>query len=294
MLNWTRWILWLVKLTIIFLSCLTACSQVSTKNISFERPGYNIPYQLAEPDQTWKLPAELLEISGLAFIDNQRLACVQDEKGIIYIFNLQDGKVEQEIIFGDDGDYEGIEIVENDAWVLKSNGTLYQVKDYLEKGEPGVKKYTTALSGKNDTEGLAYDPANRKLLIACKEDPFVDQVNVNGYKAIYSFNLETRLLDIKPFLLINADTVRYYKGNETFAPSGIAIQPVTGNVFILASVGKLLLVFTGKGEMLAMVKLSPNIFPQPEGICFSPDGVLYISSEGDGRQGTILRFEPVQ
>ena len=279
--------------TILFLSCLTACSQDNSKNILFEHPGYEFPYQLTEPDQLWKLPAELVEISGLSFIDNNRLACIQDEKGIIYIFNQKEGKVEQEIYFGDNGDYEGIEIIKNDAWVLKSNGTLYEVADYLKQEELKVKKYPTALTGRNDTEGLAYDHVNRGLLIACKGRPFADEINGNEYKAIYSFDHENKISDIKPFLLIKMDTIKYYKGDETFAPSGIAIHPITENIFILGSVGKLVLVLSRKGEMLAMIKLNPKIFRQPEGICFSPDGIMYIASEGDGREGSILRFEPI-
>jgi uncharacterized protein YjiK len=289
-LNFT--ILLKAKLLILFLYCLTACSQETLKNILFERPGYSFEYQLNEPVQSWKLPSELVEISGLGFTDHSRLACVQDEKGIIYIFNLNTGKVESEISFGDDGDYEGVEIIENDAWILKSNGTLYKVSDYLKKAAPGVKKYSTALSGKNDTEGLAYDPVNKKLLIACKEDPFVDEKEAGGLKAIYSYDPETNLIDLKPFLLISPDTIKHYKGGAIFMPSGIAIHPVTGDIFILGSVGKLLLVFSRMGELLAIIKLSPEIFRQPEGICFSPDGRLYIASEGDGRAGSILKFEP--
>jgi uncharacterized protein YjiK len=281
-----------IILLILFLVSLTGCSQDNNTYTLFEKPNYAFPYQLDEPDKSWKLPKTLVEISGLSFIDNYRLAGVQDEKGVVYIFNLKAGGVELEIDFGDNGDYEGIEIIENDAWVLKSNGTLYMVKDYLEKAGPNVKKYTTALSGKNDAEGLAYDPVNKNLLIACKEDPFVDEKEGSGFKAIYSFNLETKLIDLKPFFLINLDSIKYYKGDAAFKPSGIAIQPVTGDIFILGSVGKLLLVLTGKGEMLAMIKLRPKIFPQPEGICFSPDGTLYISNEGGGKEGTLLQFEP--
>ena len=277
---------------ILFLSCLTACSQDNTENILYERTGYKFPYQLADPDQSWKLPRSLVEISGLSFIDNNRLACIQDENGIVYIFNQMEGKVEQEIFFGDNGDYEDIEIMNNDAWVLKSNGTLYQVTDYLKRGESSVNKYPTVLSRKNDTEGLAYDPVNKNLLIACKENPFVDEKEGRGVKAIYSFNLETKLLHTEPFLLINLDTIRYYKGDGSFMPSGIAIHPVTGDVYILGSVGKLMLVFSGKGDMLAIIKLRPEIFSQPEGICFSPDGTLFISNEGAGRPGTILKFVP--
>jgi uncharacterized protein YjiK len=285
-----------VKQTIIplllFLSSLTGCSQDKNTYNLFEKPEYDFPYQLTEPDKSWNLPNSLVEISGVSFIDNQRLACVQDEKGIIFIFNLKAGEVESEIEFGDDGDYEDIEIIESDAWILKSNGTLYKVNDYLKKAESDVKKFTTALSGKNDAEGLAYDPFSKNLLIACKEHPFVDEKEGSGFKAIYSFNPETKLMDLKPFLLIKMDTINYYKGDFTFAPSGIAIQPATGNMFILGSVGKLLLVLSRKGEMLAMINLSSKIFRQPEGICFSPDGTLYISNEGAGRVGTILEFKP--
>jgi len=278
--------------TILILSCLTACSQDYTENVLYERAGYKFPYRLADPDRSWKLPKSLVEISGLSFIDNNRLACIQDENGIIYIFNQTEGKVEQEIYFGDNGDYEDIGIINNDAWVLKSNGTLYEVVDYLKQGKPTVNKYPTALSGANDTEGLAYDQVNKGLLIACKGYPLSDNIIGKQGKAIYSFDLENKFFDLKPFFLINVDTIKYYKGDGTFAPSGIAIHPITGNIFILGSVGKLLLVLSRKGEMMAMIKLNPKIFRQPEGICFSPDGTMYISSEGDGMEGTLLKFEP--
>jgi uncharacterized protein YjiK len=292
MLNRTLTILLQVSITLLLLPCFTACSQESSDIIIFERPGYHFPYQIAEPDRSWKLPKELVEISGVSFIDSTRLACVQDEFGSIYIFNLTTGKVESKIGFGDDGDYEGVEIIEDDAWVLKSNGTLYKVTDYIKEGSPEVNKYPTALSGRNNTEGICYDLPKKNLLIACKGYPFTDEIYESDFRAIYSFNTGTKLLDQKPFLLIDLDTLKYYKADRAFAPSGIAIQPNTGNIFILGSVGKSLLVFSGKGEMLAVIHLRSQIFRQPEGICFSPDGTLYISNEGDGKEGTILKFEP--
>jgi uncharacterized protein YjiK len=248
----------------------------------------------------------------LSYIDKKRIACVQDEKGNIYVFNLKTGEIEQKVSFGTDGDFEGIEIIENDAWILKSNGTLYEVKDYLKDTEPHVKKNTTVLSAKNDTEGLTYDLINNKLLIACKGHPFVGDKAGKEFKAIYSFNLKTRQLDLNPFLLIEMDTIKYYKnyntvarlgiellayfnsskGDVSFQPSGIAIHPISGNIFVLASVGNLLVVFSRKGEMLAMIELKSAHHPKPEGICFSPDGTLYIANEGDDNdKGTILKFK---
>ena len=92
------------------------------------------------------------------------------------------------------------------------------------------------------------------------------------FKAIYSFDLKTKQIDLRPFLLIEMDTIKYYKnyntmarlgiellayfdaskGDVSFQPSGIAIHPISGNVFILASVGNLLIVFSREGAMLAM------------------------------------------
>ena len=302
-----------IILLILFLVYFTVLSQDNDKYKLFEHNSYEFPYQLAEPDKSWELPNKLVEISGLSYIDKHRLACVQDEKGNIYVFNLKTGKVERKIDFGDDGDYEGVEIVKNDAWVLKSNGTLYKVKDYLEENEASGKKYTTALSGKNDTEGLAYDAYNNQLLIACKGHPFTDEKNGKEFKAIYGFDLETKLMGSTPFLLIEMDTIKYYKkyntmaklgveflayfdsakGDVSFQPSGIAVHPITGNIYVLASVGNLLTVFSRMGDMLAMIELRSKYHPQPEGICFSPNGTLYIANEGEGVgvEGTILKFE---
>ena len=300
-----------IILLILFLFNFTVFSQDSDKYMLFEHADYDFPYQLAEPDKSWKLPKKLVEISGLSYIDKQRLACVQDEKGNIYIFNLITGEVEKKIDFGDDGDYEGIEIVKNDAWVLKSNGTLYKVINFLNDPEPAVKKITTALSGKNDAEGLAYDFQNNQLLIACKGHPFVDEKKGKEFKAVYSFNLKTKLIDLKPFLLIKMDTIKYYKnyntmtqmgvellayfdhakGDLSFQPSGVAIHPISGNIYVLGSVGNLLLVFSREGEMMSIIDLKSKIHNQPEGICFGPDGTLYISNEGDEDEGIILMFE---
>jgi hypothetical protein len=92
-----------IILLVLFLSSLTGCMQDNNTCTLFKNPGYDFPFQLTEPDRSWKLPESLVEISGLSYIDSQRLACVQDENGIIYIFNMKDGKVEQEINFGDCG-----------------------------------------------------------------------------------------------------------------------------------------------------------------------------------------------
>jgi uncharacterized protein YjiK len=301
----------LLSFFLLFNGCILV-PQAHDPSPLFQRSGYEFPYQLSDPDESWALPNILAEISGISFVDENRLACIQDEKGVIFIYHLKTRKIELERTFAKDGDYEGIEILKDDAWILKSNGTLYRVTGYLGTGQPEIMGFPTALTGKNDTEGLAFDPDNGNLLIACKEAPFFNDEKASTLKAVYSFNIASGQLMEKPFLLIDPDSLRHYEktgahagsgdedpvsadpvvGGEPFMPSGIAVHPLTGDIYILGSTGKMLLVYSNKKEMLAMVRLNRKQFPQPEGICFSPDGKLFISSEGKEQPGRIMRFKP--
>ena len=55
-----------------------------------------------------------------------------DENGIIYCYGLEEEKVLSKVKFGKDGDYEDIAIMKNTAYVLKSNGHIYRVKNFKE------------------------------------------------------------------------------------------------------------------------------------------------------------------
>ena len=52
-----------------------------------------------------------------------------------------------------------------------------------------------------------------------------------------------------------------------------------------------MIIIDRKGNVLDVQDLRNNIFRQPEGICFSPSGDLFISNEGNGGKATILRFK---
>ncbi len=72
--------------------------------------------------EKWELPSELKEISGIAYLDEQRFACVQDEQGIVYIYNTAKKAIEQKIPFAGAGDFEGLTLVDKTAWVVRSDG----------------------------------------------------------------------------------------------------------------------------------------------------------------------------
>ncbi len=269
------------------------------------------PYDFACPDQKYTLPPSLEEISGISWMDEGILACIEDENGMIYIYSMENEKVVTETEFGKDGDYEDISVKEGTAYVLRSDGQIFRVKDFS-RDDVKVKRYKTQLSSKNDAEGMAFDASNNRLLIACKGSPSIDKENpYKGYRAVYSFDLETAQLLNEPVYLIDLRNIDTYRHQDRFTqfsskmarilgitdpyanfrPSGMAIHPLTGEIYIISSVGKLLIVLDREGFILEAQALDPKLFRQPEGICFSPDGDLYISNEGNGGKGYILKFK---
>jgi len=296
--------------SVLLSSCLSLPGQNNDGQRLFESPGYTFPYRLSQPEQDWELPSSLVEISGISIFDDHHLACIQDENGIIYLFNTETGKIEKEIPFGDDGDYEDIVVLGEDAWVLKSDGTLYAVNGFQAVSTTTAVKHRTPLSELNDTEGLAWDPAGKAFLIACKESPYADGASNDAYRAVYAYDPEAGRMGIEPALLLSLETVRAHMEKagiapaatagpkakpgktKTFKPSGIAVHPATGDLYLLGSAGKLLIVADREAAVKAIVCLDPGQFRQPEGICFSPEGTLFISSEGDGAAAKISRFEP--
>jgi uncharacterized protein YjiK len=269
-------------------------------------------YDLGNPDDKVPLPSYLEEISGLSYYGKNKIACIQDEKGIIYILDLEEEKISKKIEFGNDGDYEDIAVVDKTAYVLRNSGHIYKIENFMKKDRE-VKEFDTPLKEKNNTEGMAYDPLTNGLLIACKGSPSIEKENpYKGYKAIYRFDLKEEILEKTPLFLVDLERLDSYKDRSafekftisvakklrmvesgtSFQPSGIAIHPRYGDIFIIASVGKLLIVLDRRGKVKEVRELDPKIFRQPEGICFSPSGELFISSEGQGGKGYILFFMP--
>ncbi|MCF8244297.1 MAG: SdiA-regulated domain-containing protein [Saprospiraceae bacterium] len=268
------------------------------------------PYNVNDPDVAFNMPEEIREISGLSLTANgQMLAAINDEKGIIFLLDKSNGEVLSRIKFREEGDYEGIEIVGNDAWVVKSNGTLYQVKNFAAQN-PEVQSFKSFLNKENDVEGLAYDRANNRILIGCKGKG-CDHAGVPLNKAIYAFDLKSKTLSDNPTFLLTLPNLKDFMvksgeaGNKKmmekvfmpkeadikFSPSDIAIHPKTGDIYITSARGNSLLILDSTGKILNLEHLKKSVHAQPEGICFDTDGTLFISNEcSDGSPGKIYTF----
>jgi uncharacterized protein YjiK len=240
----------------------------------------NLPYDFENPTEKYDLPDKLKEISGLSYYKKNQLVCVNDEQGKIFIYDINEKKIVDKIPFGKDGDYEGVEVVGDEVFVLKSNGKLkgFKIGEAFEReidcSEPEVIEY----------EGLGYDAKSKYLLLVAKQR----KKDVDDKKMIYAYDFDRKVLF--KHIAIPEEQVKDEANGKDFRPSGIAVHPQTGQTFIIASDGKKLLILSEKGQKEALISLNPKVFKQPEGICFSPDGQLFISSEGKDGDGYILRF----
>jgi uncharacterized protein YjiK len=236
-------------------------------------------------NQKWDLPAELKEISGLAWLTDSRFACVQDEEGKVFIYNTVQNKIEKEIPFAGPGDYEGITIKGNTIYIVRADGRLYEV-DMNSKAP--AKEYKTPLTVEHNIEGLCYDKNNDRLLLAAKDD-----LDGATKKHIYAFDLNKKELLKEPAYSIDLSNEMLNgnagkKKSKAVMPSAIAIHPRTNELFITDGPGSRLLILTNNGHIKQVHNLGKD-FAQPEGITFSPAGDMFISNEGTKNPGNILK-----
>lgn len=231
--------------------------------------------------RSWELPSILKEISGISYIDPERIACVQDEVGTIFIYNTSLKAIESEIPFGPPGDYEGIALVNGDAYVAVADGRIIEVSGYRSE-KPAVREYGTHLTVRQNVEGICYDKRNKRLLVAIKGQEEGNPL----YKGIYEFDLVTKKMAVKPVLKIDLQDPVFQKLSPkkpqmVIQPSEIDIDPSTGDIYVSDGERSQMLIMDNTGKIKALHALDKSELIHPEGIMFTPSGELYIANEGN-------------
>lgn len=241
--------------------------------------------------QQWELPSELKEVSDISWVGDNLMAAVQDEEGIVFLYNLKSSEIVRKIKFGKPGDYEGLAVSGKTIYVMRSDGKLFEIIDFTTKNTT-VNTYPSSFTANHDLEGLTIDPKNNRLLLAVKEEKHSDKT----YRGIYAFDLQSKKLQTEPVYKISFDdpifkNVQAKKKSKIIRPSEIDLQTSPEQLFVLDAKIPALVIFSATGKSQAIYFLNEDEFAQPEGLTFDTDGNLYISNEAGDHAANILQIE---
>ena len=245
-------------------------------------------YDFSKPTEKMELGKDLHEISGMAYIPGQDLILSEnDEKGSIFKVDFKNkqenvGKVK----FGGKGDYEDIVRTDTTVYILVSTGGVVKVD--TRDTAIATEEFTLGIEGTNEFEAMYTDADKKSIILLCKEcDHEKDKI-----RAAYRFDPATQTFSTQPAYEIDIKVIQAMLNDDKaeFKPSAAGINPVTGKLFIVASVGKLLVIADKNGKVEQVFRLDPLLYNQPEGLTFAPNGDLYISNEGGEGIATILKF----
>ncbi|MCH2023023.1 MAG: SdiA-regulated domain-containing protein [Saprospiraceae bacterium] len=297
-------------LALFYFECKNSVEKKSSANTSITAKD-SFRYDLNEPNTKFKLTKKLKEISGLTCYKDKWLFAVQDERGAMYRIDIKSGEIKDVIKFYGDGDFEGIASNDSIFYVIRADGVLFKINDWEKKKKIKSKKIKTHLGSINDTEGLAYDPVSNDLIIACKGSSAIGY-EAHKSRSVYAYDLDSANFNITPVCTITRKKFKKFI-KENFAnnpeykpykkeikeakksiiikPSAIAVHPITKNYYILSAISNTLIVMDRSSNIKHIKRLSKKQFEQAEGIAFSTDGDLFISSEGLKKKARIYKFD---
>ena len=248
-------------------------------------------YDLKKP-AILKLNDALLEISGISFYPkDSSVFAISDENGYLYKIHLNKSFLTQKWKFDKKRDFEDVFFMDSTFYVLESNGNIHSL-NFSPAGDTiySRKNSFDSKKEKNEFESLYYDPGRASLIMICKDCKDDKKQSVSAW----GFNIETGQYTPGIFKIdVTQIAKKIGKEKFKFKPSSATINPITGDVWILSAINQLLVVTDRQGNCKEVSTLDPAIFPQPEGITFTPWGDLIIASEAGDKYntGTLLIFK---
>jgi hypothetical protein len=265
-----------------FLATLASCNS-KKRDAYLSPPGYdfNKPY-------VYKLPEILDEISGVAYYPkDSSIFAIQDEKGWLFKIHLGSPLHVERWKFSSGGDYEDVALVDSNFYVLKSKGVIEKFK-FLAGDSLSLQSFPVPQAAKNEFETLYYDTTKHQIILICKN------CEVDNKKQVTTWTFDPSKDSFASAFAIQTESITERLGEDTrFKPSAGAIHPLTGELYVIASVNHALAIFNKDYSVKSIYKINPSLFKQPEGLTFTPKGDLIISNESaeKGTAADILFFK---
>jgi uncharacterized protein YjiK len=241
----------------------------------------------SETDSQWRLPDRLQEISGLAVSPDGRLFGHDDEIATIYEIDFASGAVVKWFALGEPaqtGDFEGLTITpDGDFWLTDSGGHLFRFREGEDRSRVAFERFDAGLEDRCEVEGLAYQPGDQTLILACKTTRGAWRSDAPQLRAWTVGAHET-----SAWGPVTAN-VAAAAGVRDFRPSGLELDPISGRLIVISADDGAVAELGPDGALLWARALGEN-HRQAEGVAILPDGSLIIADEGGNDQAVISRY----
>ncbi len=265
-----------------FTISVISCSSVTNGKDFSNSTAYNF----ADPKEI-KLPEELDEISGIVYYPKDTsVFAIVDEEGIMFKIPLKRPNYIKQWKFDKKRDFEDIVLVDSTFYVLVSNGDIEKVNFSGDSIITSKSNFSDFSKAGNEFESLYLDVDSSSLVLLCKTCEGDSKKTISRFS--YSFrDPEPTYTPIKALDMV--PVAEKLGTNKHMKASAASIDPLTGDLYIISSILKLLVVYNKNGEFKELFKLDPAIYKQPEGIAFTPEADLIISNEfAENGFGTLL------
>ncbi|HSF46676.1 MAG TPA: SdiA-regulated domain-containing protein [Chitinophagaceae bacterium] len=270
-------------LSIILSATLASCGQSNGQEEKMISPaGYNLntPVKIL-------LSQSLKEISGIRIDEaNKQFIAVNDEEGKFYRLGM-DGTVQGKAFkFAKKGDFEDLDFDGTYWYAVKSTGEVHQIAGAFTDSST-TREFPFSETG-IEFETICYDKVNQKIFLLTKTPKELK----DGRIAAYFLDTTSGSFPYAPTHSPSLEAITKIRGKEKveFKPTSAAIHPLTGELYIISVNDRLLVIMAG-GEVKQVYKLDKAAFRQPEGICFSANGDMFISNEAQDATANILHFK---
>jgi uncharacterized protein YjiK len=270
-------------LPILFAAILVSCGQASSQEEKMASPaGYdlNTPVKLT-------LTKDLKEISGIRIDEpNQQIVALNDEEGKLYRLDMDGNILGKAFKYAKKGDFEDLDFDGTYWYAVKSNGEVHRISHAF------TDSFTTRVfpfpEEGIEFETICFDKSKQKTFLLTKTPKGLKDGRIPAYV------LDTATAGFQYEPLYSPDSIEIAKlrdkSKSQCKPTSAAFHPITGDLYVI-SVNDRILVIMNNGQVKQVYKLEKSVFRQPEGICFSANGDMFISNEAQDAVANILKFK---
>ena len=224
--------------------------------------------------------------------DDGRLLAVDDERAIIYELDYVEGGLVKAFALGKPvirGDFEGLAAMGDRVFLMTSEGEIVAAPEGEDGERVSYERYKTEVDSECEFEGLAEDRAKRELLLLCKN--VLKKASIEAL-AIFPWSVDREQIDADRVIELPVAAIAQAIRMRKLHPSGIVVDPTSGNLLVVAAREQALIELDGEGRLIDARRLPlASRHPQAEGIALGP-GRLFIADEGGNGRARLSVYRP--